>query len=122
MDGYMGRMLWVDLTAETIEEMPLDDELCTQFIGGYGIGARLLLDRIPAGADPLGPDNVLGFITGPFTASRWTGLRLADTRVYQEWKGASFEAGSLPKGFRTRSAYGLLYGKIPHNQYLAMKK
>jgi len=62
-------MLWVDLTAETIEEMPLDDELCTQFIGGYGIGARLLLDRIPAGADPLGPDNVLGFITGPFTAT-----------------------------------------------------
>lgn len=69
MNGYMGRMLWVDLTAGTIEGMPLDDDLCTQFIGGYGLGARVLVDRIPAGADPMGPENVLGFITGPYTGT-----------------------------------------------------
>ena len=64
MNGYMGRILWVDLTAGTVEATPLDEDLCANFIGGYGLGARLLLDRIPAGADPLGPDNVLGFVTG----------------------------------------------------------
>jgi aldehyde:ferredoxin oxidoreductase len=69
MKGYMGRILWVDLTSGTIETQPLDDRLCEKFIGGYGIGARLLVDRIPAGADPLGPDNILGFITGPYTAT-----------------------------------------------------
>ena len=69
MNGYMGRILWVDLTAGTVEAATLDDELCRAFIGGYGIGARLLLDRIPAGADPLGPDNVLGFVTGPYTGT-----------------------------------------------------
>jgi len=69
MNGYMGRVLWVDLTAGTVEATPLDEDLCTKYIGGYGIGARLLLDRIPAGADPLGPDNILGFVTGPYTGT-----------------------------------------------------
>ncbi|MBN1346419.1 MAG: aldehyde ferredoxin oxidoreductase family protein [Phycisphaerae bacterium] len=69
MNGYMGRMLWVDLTAGTIEPMPLDGELREKYVGGYGIGARILVDKIPAGADPLGPENVLGFITGPYTAT-----------------------------------------------------
>lgn len=69
MNGYMGRMLWVDLTAGTVREMPLDDEMCAKYIGGYGIAARLLLDRIPAGADPLGSDNVVGFVTGPYTTT-----------------------------------------------------
>ena len=69
MNGYMGRILWVDLTAGTVEAGPLDADLCDKFIGGYGIAARLLLDRIPAGADPLGPDNILGFVTGPYSAT-----------------------------------------------------
>ena len=69
MNGYMGRILWVDLTAGTIDATPLDDDLCAKYIGGYGIAARLLFDRIPVGADPLGPDNVLGFTTGPYTGT-----------------------------------------------------
>ena len=69
MNGYMGRILWVDLTTGEVDQTPLDEDLCAKLIGGYGIGARLLLDRIPAGADPLGPDNMLGFLTGPYTGS-----------------------------------------------------
>ena len=69
MNGYMGRVLWVDLTKGTVEATSLDADLCDKFIGGYGIGAKMLLDRIPAGADPLGPENILGFITGPYTGT-----------------------------------------------------
>ena len=69
MNGYMGRVLWVDLATGKIEATSLDEDLCTKYIGGYGIGARMLLDRIPAGADPLGPDNILGFLTGPYTGT-----------------------------------------------------
>ena len=47
----------------------MNEELCRDYIGGYGLGARLLYDRIPAGADPLGPDNVLGLLTGPLTGT-----------------------------------------------------
>jgi aldehyde:ferredoxin oxidoreductase len=45
------------------------DQTLHDYIGGYGLGARLLYDWIPAGADPLGPDNVLGFLTGPLTGT-----------------------------------------------------
>lgn len=68
--GYMGQYLDVDLSAGTISVVPLDEALCRDYIGGYGVGARLLYDRIPAQADPLGPENVLGFLTGPLTGTR----------------------------------------------------
>jgi aldehyde:ferredoxin oxidoreductase len=39
------------------------------YLGGYGLGARLIYDRMKPGADPLGPDNILGLLTGPMTGS-----------------------------------------------------
>ena len=70
LDGFCGKMLFVDLTKGTWEEKELDEELATNFLGGYGIGAKVLYEMIPAKADPLGPDNVLGFVTGPATATK----------------------------------------------------
>jgi aldehyde:ferredoxin oxidoreductase len=76
--GYMGRLLWVDLSTGSIREEVPPEALLRDFVGGYGISARLLYDRIPARADPLGPDNVFGFTTGPLTgtamptSTRWT--------------------------------------------------
>lgn len=68
-DGYMGRILFVDLSHKTMREEPTDEELCRQFVGGYGLGARLVWDRQRPGVDPLGPENLLGFITGPLTGT-----------------------------------------------------
>ena len=34
-----------------------------------GLGAKVLVERMRQGADPLGPDNMLGFVTGPLTAT-----------------------------------------------------
>lgn len=68
--GYAGKMLFVDLTNNKIEEKELTQELAENFLGGYGIGAKILYDMMPAGADPLGPENILGFVTGPVTATR----------------------------------------------------
>src|SRR5271157_802053 len=65
--GYMGRLLWVDLSTGTIREEALEERMCREFIGGYGIGARILYSRQKSGIDPLGPDNILGLITGPLT-------------------------------------------------------
>jgi aldehyde:ferredoxin oxidoreductase len=63
--GYAGKLLFVDLTKQTFEERVLSDELAKHFVGGYGIGARLLYDMMKPGADPLGPNNILGFVSGP---------------------------------------------------------
>ncbi|MGD0663461.1 MAG: aldehyde ferredoxin oxidoreductase family protein [Syntrophorhabdales bacterium] len=62
--GYMGRMLWVDLSRKELKEEALDEKLCREYVGGYGLGAKILFDRQPAGIDPLGPDAILGFLTG----------------------------------------------------------
>ncbi len=68
--GYVGSILSVDLTSGTIRAEDIPEDLRRGYLGGYGIGARLLYDRIPAGADPMGPANVLGFLTGPLTGTR----------------------------------------------------
>jgi aldehyde:ferredoxin oxidoreductase len=68
--GYLGKLLWVDLTKKKITAEPLDETVARKFIGGYGIGARILFSRMKAKADPLGPGNILGFITGPFTGTQ----------------------------------------------------
>jgi aldehyde:ferredoxin oxidoreductase len=76
--GYTGKLLWVDLsTGKMQEEMP-DESLYRDYIGGYGLGARLLYSRQRPGADPLGPGNTLGLVTGPLTGTPATfGCRFA---------------------------------------------
>jgi aldehyde:ferredoxin oxidoreductase len=67
--GYMGKMLFVDLSRNELRDEALDEKLCRQFIGGYGIGARILFSQQKAGVDPLGPDSILGILSGPFTGT-----------------------------------------------------
>ena len=67
--GYMGKMLFVDLTRGELKDEVLDDTFCRQFIGGYGIGARIIFSQQKAGVDALGPDNIFGILTGPLTGT-----------------------------------------------------
>ena len=68
--GYMGKIAFVDLTQGTVRTETLSEEVARGFVGGYGLGARVLFERIPKGADPLGPENILGFAAGPLTGTR----------------------------------------------------
>ena len=67
--GYVGKILWVNLTDQTtrIEDLSSDD--ARNFIGGYGLGARVLYEFMEKGVDPLGPKNILGLISGPLTGT-----------------------------------------------------
>jgi aldehyde:ferredoxin oxidoreductase len=67
--GYMGKILWVDLSKGQIREEVIPDEIYEQYLSGTGLAAYLLYNRIPAGADPLGPDNILGFVSGLLTGT-----------------------------------------------------
>ena len=67
--GYMGKLLFVNLSTGVMKEEPPDENLCRDFIGGYGIGARLLYSRQKSGVDPLGRENTLGLLTGPLTGT-----------------------------------------------------
>jgi aldehyde:ferredoxin oxidoreductase len=67
--GYAGKILEVDLSSGTIERVDLDRETAEKYIGGKGFGIHTLFHRLPAGCDPLSPENVLVFATGPLTGS-----------------------------------------------------
>ncbi len=67
--GYMGKLLFVNLSTGEIKEETPDESLYRDFIGGYGLGARILYSCQKAGIDPLGPENTLGLITGPLTGT-----------------------------------------------------
>lgn len=67
--GYIGRLLFVDLSNRECHDEPLDEHLCRHFLGGYGLGARILYERMSPKVDPLGADNILGLLTGPLTGT-----------------------------------------------------
>lgn len=67
--GYAGRLLFVDLSTGSITHETPGEPFYRDCIGGTGMGAKLLLERTRAGIDPLGPENVLGFSTGPLTGT-----------------------------------------------------
>ena len=68
--GYAGKIGFVDLTSGEIKTEVLNEDLARQFIGGQGLGARILFERQKKGADPLGPESLLGFTTGPLTGTK----------------------------------------------------
>ena len=74
-ESYMKKILRVDLTAGTTEEVSLSAEMTELYIGGKGLGAKLLYDLLPEGADPLGPENVLMFLAGPLTGTAAPAMR-----------------------------------------------
>ncbi len=67
--GYLDRLLFIDLSRGQIREENPGENLCKDFIGGYGVGARILYSRQKGGVDALGPENTLGIMTGPLTGT-----------------------------------------------------
>lgn len=67
MLGYMGKILRVNLTSKEIAEESLDPIAARQFIGGRGLGIKLLFDELKPGIDPLGSENKLVIATGILT-------------------------------------------------------
>jgi len=64
--GYSGKILRVDLTSESIQTEPLDDNIVQRFLGGRGYGVKMLYDENPPGVDPFAPENRMIFFTSPF--------------------------------------------------------
>lgn len=67
MSEYMGKILFIDLTSGSINEEALSESIYRNFIGGEGLGAKILNERQAGKVDPLGPENIIGFTTGLLT-------------------------------------------------------
>ncbi len=69
MYGYTGKILHVDLSKGESSVEEVDEAYCRKYIGGNGLGTRLLYDYAPAGVDPLSPENPLIFAVGPLAGT-----------------------------------------------------
>ncbi len=78
MKGMHGKGLSVNLTNENVQALDIDDTTLHQYLGGRGLGLKLLSNFVKPTIDPLGPENHLIFSTGPLTGtSVQTSSRLA---------------------------------------------
>jgi len=67
--GYMGKILRIDLTHSKGRVEDLKEDWADQFIGGSGLGTKYLYEMTDERTSPLGPENPLIFMTGPFTGT-----------------------------------------------------
>jgi aldehyde:ferredoxin oxidoreductase len=69
MKGYHNRVAWIDLSRREVQLKPLEEKDALNFLGGSSLGAAYLARLTDGKTDPLGSENPLMFMTGPFTAS-----------------------------------------------------
>src|SRR5512138_3820959 len=66
---YAGKILLINLTEGTLREEIPDRSVYRDFVGGNGLGVRLLYEKVKPGTDALGPENIVGFVTGCLTGT-----------------------------------------------------
>lgn len=69
MKGYWSKLLRIDLTTEKITNENIPQSYFEDYIGGSGLGIRLIYDEMDPSIDPFSPEALLLFVTGPVTAS-----------------------------------------------------
>jgi len=70
--GYHGCVLRIDASSGHAERVPVPDDVLRAYLGGSGLGTRLLLDAGAAEADPLSPEASLVFAFSPLVGSPLT--------------------------------------------------
>ncbi|MBN2178206.1 MAG: aldehyde ferredoxin oxidoreductase family protein [Deltaproteobacteria bacterium] len=123
--GYMGKILNIDLGTGEISEEVMPDEIYETYLSGMGLSAYLLNKRIPAGADPLGPENVLGFVsglltgTGSFFTGRW--MVVGKSPITSGWGDANC-GGNLSPAIKRCGYDGIFFRGISEKPvYLSIK-
>lgn len=122
LEGYTQERVNIHLDTGKIEKGSITEEFCTNWIGGYGFGAKVLWDELKPGTDPLSPDNILVWAIGPYpgtflpTSSKY-GLFAKSplTGLF----GLSISSGSIAQQAR-RAGHNLIvfYGKAEEPVYI----
>lgn len=125
LGGYAGKVLFINLTEGTIKEETIPEKTYRDFIGGYGLGIRVLYERMKPKIDPLGPDNMLGFVTGPLTATPVPGSGRFGIVTKSPLTGTWAEAnsgGTLGPELKTAGYDAIFFSGIsPEPVYLLVK-
>ena len=122
MKGIRGKLLEIDLTSGKSKNIMISDEAIEKYLEGRGLGARLLFDLLPAKTDPLSPENVLIFLTGPLTGSMVTGsskfVVVTKSPLTHGWCD-SYSSGRISLELKKAGYDGMVIrGKANHPCYL----
>jgi aldehyde:ferredoxin oxidoreductase len=125
IDAVMGKILWVDLSRGICTEESIPDWVYERFLSGMGLAAYLLYQRIPPRADPLGPENILGFVsgllagTGSMMTGRW--MLVGKSPLTGTWGDANC-GGTLSAAIKHNGYDGIFFtGISPRPVYLALE-
>lgn len=122
MKGVCGRLLEIDLSKGKTKDRAISEEIFEKYLGGRGLGARLLFDMLPARTDPLSPENILFFLTGPLTGTKVPGSSKFVVITKSPLTGAwcdSYSSGKLPIELKKLGYDGMIIrGKSNHPCYL----
>ncbi|MBI3105987.1 MAG: aldehyde ferredoxin oxidoreductase family protein [Candidatus Rokubacteria bacterium] len=112
----------VDLTRGSIETRTVPEDVYRKYPGGSALAAYLLLQTIPAGADPLGPDNVLVMAVSPLTGLAISGQSRMTACARSPLTGAIGDSqcgGFFPAEMRSAGADAIVFtGRAPEPVYL----
>ncbi len=92
MQGYGGRMLFVDVTTGATRVVTLAENTARALLGGNGLAARVLLDHVPAGIDAFDPANAVVFAVGPVTDTTVPGNSRACVAAKSPLTGLFFDS------------------------------
>lgn len=73
MGTHRGKILDVNLTTGTVKTTKIEEDVLRKYIGGSGLAAKLMFDRVSPDVDPLSPDNILFVLTGPTSGTNIPG-------------------------------------------------
>ena len=96
--GYAGKCLRVDLTNRRLTDEVFDADVLRKWVGGSGLGARILYDEVAPGTSWDDPANRLIVASGP----------LGGTRVMGSGTFSAITKGPLTNGAVTTQANGFL--------------
>jgi len=122
MKGVCGKLLEIDVSTGKTKNITISDEMVEKYLGGRGLGARLLFDTVPVNTDPLSPENVLIFLTGPLTATMVPGsskfVVITKSPLTHGWCD-SYSSGRIAVELKKVGYDGMvLRGKANHPCYL----
>jgi len=103
MNGWMGKIIKVDLSTRKQETIAIEESLRRKYLGGRGLGVKLYTQICLPFTDPFSPENALIFLTGPLTGTVLTSGRYQvisrsplTTTICDSSSGGNF--GALLKG------------------------
>lgn len=125
MNAYTGKILNIDLSSGEAQSESIADTVYEQFLSGLGLGVYYLYKHMPTGCDPLGADNILGFVSGLLTGSgslmtgRW--LAVCKSPLTGGWGDANCGGTFSPAIKRCGFDAIFIHGKAAHPVYVLVE-